>query len=353
MIGKLYRINVTNQSFDKIGEFEFLDKVSFSQKLNGVGKAEFTLPDGHELIKNINRYSTALLILRDGVPVWVGYIRDIVYDANINEAIYNFFCVSWFGFLTDTDGVGRYTDENIRYVNTAQETIAWNLINDSQNKPNGWLGIVNGTHPPTVNRDRSYNLSNIGQMIINLSNVINGFDFDFVPVINSNKELVNIRFDIYQPKKGKLRTDLAPFNVNLNLNNISIETREPIYNYVYAEGSGTGSPISYIAENAASQQGYTRIEKILSEKDVSIYSTLVQKADAELQSGIVEKYDIKVTQIPGTQPDFFLIDLGDWIKLQKDNISILNNDVWLRIVEKTYSETTESISYNYSLETQL
>ena len=73
----------------------------------------------------------------------------------------------------------RYTDAVVEYASTDAGEIAWDLIDNSQNQTNGDLGITKGIIETTQNRDRTYYNQNIMEAIVNLSNVIGGFDFEF------------------------------------------------------------------------------------------------------------------------------------------------------------------------------
>ena len=78
------------------------------------------------------------------------------------------------------------------------------LINESQtsNNPYSDLGITQGAHPTTKNRDRTYKFDNIKDSIIRLSNenLTDGFDFD----IDATKA-----FNVYYPTKGQDRFDVV------------------------------------------------------------------------------------------------------------------------------------------------
>lgn len=78
-----------------------------------------------------------------------------------------------------------YSDATLTYTATDQAEIAWALINYTQGKTGGALGISkawSGTSPTGVPRDRTYEVGDsIGQRIQELSEVIDGFDWDIVP----------------------------------------------------------------------------------------------------------------------------------------------------------------------------
>lgn len=79
--------------------------------------------------------------------------------------------------------------DTLTFAGVDQAEIAWTLIAEAQAKAGGHLGIVKGwtgTTPTGQLRDRTYEVGdNIGDRIQELSEVIDGFDYDFVPVSQS------------------------------------------------------------------------------------------------------------------------------------------------------------------------
>ena len=79
-----------------------------------------------------------------------------------------------------------------------QAAIAFGLIQQAQRLPGGDYGIVMGSSPTGVLRDRSYDLGdNIGERIQELSEVIDGFDWDVTSTSDTGLQL-----DIWHPQRG-------------------------------------------------------------------------------------------------------------------------------------------------------
>jgi hypothetical protein len=344
---ELYKINVQEQKFDRLANFEPVNGFKFSQKLNGVGELEFSQIINEEFIKLIQLYSTCVLIKKNNVPIDVYFIQDIELNYSVNQYIVNFNCLSWLGHLIEINNTGRYTDASQSYINEWQETIAWDLIDKSQQKTNGWLGIVLGNTYQTKKRDRNYEYYNIGQAVINLSNVIEGFDFDFKPHINADGNLQNIKFNTYNLKKGKLRTDLPPISLNSNVESLSVRTINGVWNYVLGIGSGNVTDFVFSAENTNSQQFLTRREKILDLKDISIFSTLENKVNSELDDGLSQDFEVSVKIVPESNIDFFDLEVGDFLIINKELIPLFETDRQIRLIKKQYNETPNSISFDF------
>lgn len=76
-----------------------------------------------------------------------------------------------------------YASSTLAWTATDQAEIAWQLISQTQSRAGGHLGISKGVgHPAGVLRDRTYEAGDsIGERIQELSEVIDGFDWDIRP----------------------------------------------------------------------------------------------------------------------------------------------------------------------------
>ncbi|GGV34277.1 hypothetical protein GCM10010182_67720 [Actinomadura cremea] len=94
-----------------------------------------------------------------------------------------------------------YSGDTLTYSSTDQAEVAWALIDTTQQRAAGALGIAKGwtgTAPTGITRDRTYEASDsIGQRIQELSEVIDGFDWDITPVSASG-----LRLDVWYPQRG-------------------------------------------------------------------------------------------------------------------------------------------------------
>lgn len=89
--------------------------------------------------------------------------------------------------------------DSVGFSHMSQEDIVWGLIMDTQLQAGGALNIVKGDKYTTgVIRDRTYVLGDsIGELIQQLSEVIDGFDWDIVPVDSTTMAL-----NIFYPQRG-------------------------------------------------------------------------------------------------------------------------------------------------------
>lgn len=93
------------------------------------------------------------------------------------------------------------TGDTVTYTGADQAEIAWGLVDSTQNNTGGGLGISRGwtgTTPTGQLRDRTYAVGDsIGERVQELSEVIDGFDWDITPVSASA-----LRMDVWYPQRG-------------------------------------------------------------------------------------------------------------------------------------------------------
>jgi hypothetical protein len=211
--------------------------------------------------------------------------------------------VGWFDLLSY-----RYTGETKEFSSEDAGDIAWTLINESQQQTNGDFGFTEGIIQPSKNRDRSYSYKNIKDAIVQLSEVIDGFDFEITP---------DKVFNVYYPKIGTKRDDLV-FTYPGNIQNISFERDgTKMSNKVIGIGAGTGiNATRSLSEDTTSQSIYQLREKVIQLPDISNQDTLEQHTDSEtlIRGAYLDLPDILLDG--NIDPKFGEYNVGDEIKIQ-------------------------------------
>ena len=221
---------------------------------------------------------------------------------------------------------------------TDSGAIAWDLIETSQLKTNGDLGITEGTIATTQDRTRTYNNQNIMEAIINLSDVINGFDFE----ITDDKV-----FNVYTVKGDDL-TDSLILEYGRNLQSVSIDEdfTTPCNNAIVLGEVIDGTELTRVDRpDTTTQAKYKLREMVLSADNVIDENTLNAKGDAMLY-----KYKeplIKITfEVMRGKVDITQFSLGDLIRLIIKK-GCYNIDSTYRIFEWTVdheNDNTEKLS---------
>ena len=216
--------------------------------------------------------------------------------------------------------------------------IAWDLIETSQLKTNGDFGITEGTIATTKDRTRTYNNQNIMEAIVNLSDVINGFDFE----ITNDKV-----FNVYTVKGTDL-TDSLILEYGRNLQTVSIDEdfTEPCNNAIVLGEVIDETELTRVDRpDVTTQTKYKLREMVLSADNVIDEDTLNEKGDAMLY-----KYQeplIKITfEVIRGMVDVTQFSLGDLIRLIVKK-GCYNIDSTYRIFEWTINhedDNTEKLS---------
>jgi hypothetical protein len=299
----------------RTGQKEILPEAlnrSYSYQLNRAGKASFSLPLTTERLERFPLYIgvTRLLIYRASKLIWAGVIWEITEDAQDDEGTVNVQCTEIFHILSEK----RYTSNT--YTSTDAGQIAWGLINTTQGLTGGNLGITQGTIEATQNRDRAYLDEKIGEKIIQLTEVINGFDFLITPSIKNNTLGV---FNVF----AKIGTTLTSFRLEYGeglKNNIQSWSRKrtlsDMFNSVIVEGEGLGDArLTSIQTDTALITAIGLLEGRIQEKSVNQQTTLDTRADEFIRVRKTEQplYDITVNN---AYDDFGKYDVGDIVPVR-------------------------------------
>lgn len=161
--------------------------VTAGYQRNGYSEAQTTLSHEDEAA------SLLLTSLRDtGTPMLKAFRRsvgasagDLVFQGSLapfqedadEQSVLNLVFRSPFARLMGEGADrGRFTADYVSFVQEDAGTIAQTLL-DSANTVNA-TGLIAGTTETTALRDRSYQYANVGEAILELSNVLDGFDFE-------------------------------------------------------------------------------------------------------------------------------------------------------------------------------
>jgi hypothetical protein len=295
---------------------------SITIQRNRAGYASFTMDiyDFEKFCRSINVHprsiigvgSNELKVRRLNRYLFGGQIQ--YYDTTLgdgNEITIR--AVGYFDLFKD-----RYTSANKLFTNTDAGQIAWTLINDSQTLTNGTFGITMGTIQTSVNRDRLYEYKNVRDAIIQLSEVINGFDFE----ITHDKV-----FNVYYPRQGST-IDVFRFEYpGLNIKKIKpMVDASDLVNEVIARGQGIGAgQLVVIRSDTVSQATYKLRQKIADFSDISLSNTLIQHADDINASKKDPVTQIEIT-IDGNQaPAVGSYWVGDYVPVVINNFQLYDN----------------------------
>jgi hypothetical protein len=333
-----YRHNGLNGTFTRLDTIESFTKLEWFLSKNGVSGIGVAMDalDQKATIANFLTHANLLVVKEDGVIQHAGWITERTVDNGmlISRAV---------------DVLGRlhryYTTAEQLYTQVDAGQIALDLINQKQALEGGNLGIVSGTISPTVNRDRTYRYTNVGEAIVNLSNVIGGFDFAFAPT-SANEQLTGFTFSVAQ-EIGNVRNELPTLVEGENITNISTRVRNRINNSIVGLGDGFGDLVpTRLASSSGSISGFGRYEHIAKFAGVTVDSTLEEYTNQELIEGANEELYVEFDFIPNSNIDPNSVQLGDTLNLDTRSDVALNNITGsAQVVELAYTVDQQGQKY--------
>jgi hypothetical protein len=205
-----------------------------------------------------------------------------------------------------------YSTDTLTFTGVEQADIAWQLIQATQARPSGDLGISQGYAATGILRDRTYEAGDsIGQRVQELSEVIDGFDWDILPVSASA-----LLLKVWYPQRGSDRD--VVLEVGGIAASVSREVNTSDYGnavrYTGAQGlTAVEDGADLLGDSDAFPQG--RWDLALGDDGLTTQGALNDRAAWQLaQSQVVRPaYTVKLAQGAWQGPDH--IWLGDTVRL--------------------------------------
>lgn len=298
-----YEIEVWNKQGEVLGDIRHLcSSLKWSKQRNDVDEISFDMD-----LAAYERYlssigittptefmdvlTTDIRLKRDGEYLLGANVMKIQYapdDPSVRMTVNAYGYLSFFKTA--------YVD--INYSNTAQGSIAWGVINQYQQKEGANYGITYGGHVGSVNkpRNRNFTRKNIKDFLQQLSNVLEGLDFEFT---------ADKRFMTYDAI-GSHRPDIRLVYPD-NIASFSFDRDgSGVGNFLYGIGSGNGDDAIFVtAQDPVSFIPYYRREAIKTFNSVERESTLQENTN-----GILEIMR-DVSELPSLSVDDGVLDFND------------------------------------------
>lgn len=339
MTFKLFLKHVTSGDLFELS----FKSVNYVEELNNGSQATFNLDFSTIKEQVADVYNTNVKDLFTAVlsEIWIE-------DANANKI--------WFGVVSEynrsKDAAGNYTLQVAAvdyfalfqkrrtgaddiYTNVDPATIPWSLINTSQSKTHGNLGITQGATVTTgLSVSAEYKYADIKQSISDLSNlkVNDSFDFD----IDYTKKL-----NLYFPTKGTTRLNVVFDENTIVAHAVKVPVLLNITNSVFVTGQGINNDIASVNRQAADAviAEYTLLEDVLSDTTTADTTILSNEGDRKLAleqlplNAITIKHDDDV--------DLTTYGLGDTVvvNITEENINYAQYRVKKRTVDIDESGT--------------
>lgn len=323
-----YRILVKNSAGTVVGEIVAPRKLQFGKRLNNYGEASFDIQANDPLVAtlvSLRKNTIEIYRRKEGTDtlVWAG--SQALATGSLKENGNNWitvYCYTWFELL-----IHRFTDAVKTFTNTDAGQIAKTLITDTNSDDP--TGITIGTITPTTDRDRTYNNQNVAEGIINLANVVSGFDFEITDL-----KVFNV-YDIL----GTDKTDSVVFEYGHNVKNMTIteDFVNPVNRaIVLGEATGESTLQRVERDDATLQTEYGLFEGRFTEISTSNLGTLQDKGDAAIRKYGEPLLKVSFDLVGNNTPSIDEFTCGDGIRLMA-NWGYYNIDEQYRVFE--YSVT--------------
>jgi hypothetical protein len=305
-----YRIIIYDENDSPIGEMSNFKGLKFGKRLNNYGKAEFKIRlDDTKLssLVSLRRYSVYIYreqgLFRN--LVWAGEqamrYSDLMGNKNNWSTIFAF---TWLEQLKD-----RFTEASVTYDDIEATSIGWDLIDDTQTKTNGDFGITQGTLGTTTNRDRTYNNDNILQALIDLTNVISGFDM----------EVTDLKVFNAQSVIGTDKTDSIVLEYGKNIVNAQVteDFVRPVNSAIVLGQAYDETSLQRIVRNDGTLQSTYKLRELrIQEMDISGVSTFQDKGDAAIRKFGTPLLKVDFDLVGNSSPSIVDFGLGDGVTLK-------------------------------------
>jgi hypothetical protein len=241
--------------------------------------------------------------------------------------VVSFGAIGYFTRLMD-----RYVDADQVFTAEDELDIAWDLIDFTQAKTLGDLGITRWGDETlsTILRTLTYlgaDRPSIGQIIRDLAAADDGFDFEITP---------DLVWKAYHPSKGVVTNAVFELGKNIRSYQYGIDPMS-IATDLTASGSGSGATkVTSVVFDATARAAYGRIEASISFSDVDdqdlldalAAQELLNRAKPDEQPAIVLKVDVDSSDTAFT--------VGDQVKVRIQD-GYLDVDDFFRVLAKTVS----------------
>lgn len=288
-----YSFVVCKSTGENVGEAVNAKERGLSLLLNGVHSAKLTLSPYDSLAPYLLPGVARLKVFRnpsaDELAINPGQTRSIVFHGTLPEDLLQEDAAGDAVTATFADPrfvLGqRYSLGTETYAATDQGSIGWGLINSQNGRTNGDTWLRQGGITTGVNRDRVYDQRKVSDLLTELTQVIDGPDFDVDPIDGYALGLGQTQGNFRAYARQGSDKPNAVFGYGPGtLTNVKNMTRAylPAVNRATVTGTtqdgGTGQGIPISSTYDASNASFGIREDISSFPDNSIQATIDAKA---------------------------------------------------------------------------
>lgn len=243
-----------------------------------------------------------LYAYRDKVLRFAGYLAPFSESLEEDTQLELVFRGPFGRLQGDGDGSGRFTAEIVDLFADAGE-IAWSLINSANT--DGETGIKRGNVEATKQRERTYEFANVGDAIVDLTDLFDGFDFEVLP-INEGAKIGE--FHVYARQGGAKEKAVFQYGPDTiaNTRNVQRNVRPPVNAVRLLGREGDVAEVTH----AGSIATYGKWWRQESATDVEDFDVLLDKARGLLRPNPIRTIEFtpELSLSPRPIDDFWLGD---------------------------------------------
>jgi len=318
------------------------DILSYGFRVNAPGSLSATLALGLEGADRsvLDPGRTELSVVRNGQTVWAGPLMTVSEDWSSRQ------------LRLGAEGLLAYprkwhVTEDLVHKQVDQALILKSLVDHHQNKAGGDFGLdTSSLTAHGVRRDRTYpgyELKNVYEAMVQLAEVQNGFHLEVDPA--TRKVLA------HYPRKGRRRPSTVFDDRCIRSFTRDLDATAQV-SQVLAVGAGEGDDMLRASrQNSSAVATYGLTQSVIVDKDVSIASTLVGKAQYRLDGARTVPNVIRL--VAGTDdPPLFSWGINDEVRIVWDSPYdpvdefqlVIGFDVTFRDGEESVTLYTEPLS---------
>lgn len=269
-------------------------------RLGQPSDAAFSLNGRHEQAAEVEELVSDLWAYRDGALLHRGRVGTSSDEVSAAAHTCTFNAPDYRALL---ERRYLYDGDKLSYVQEDEASIAWQLVQLTQARPGGALGITRGSGQTTgFRRDRLYTAGKgIGESISQLGDLSGGFDWEIDPLL---------RLNVFNPQRGNDTDEVLEFGGAVVSFTRALTPAE-YGNAVRASAAADPRAPEYraVPDIATRPEGRFEIERGF--PDILEQSTLAAKADYLLAEAKVLRPTYTLTLAPGRYPGPEKLWLGD------------------------------------------
>lgn len=281
-------------------------ELTLARRSPGSARFTLTLREAAELADLLRLAEVDLLVTRGNVPLFRGPIAGAdVTLAEVGGSV-TFAAVGIAELLAD-----RYTDAPYELLAMEQTTVAWQLIENTQAKPGGDLGIVAGALPASQAISVEWQTPTAILGAINgLASAAQGFDWTITPVGTG------WRFDAFYPRMGAVRGAVYERGRNIRAQaGVSLDAGA---GRVVTDATAIGAGgVSVRAEDVTARALYRRREAVVTVDGTDAHNAVVlgDRARAALAGGVrpLPRFELLAGAADATMDD---VGIGDIVTVR-------------------------------------